>query len=97
VITVLAPAKVNLTLRILGKRVDGYHDIESLVQKVDLYDRITIVETSDEQISLECDDPDLPVNSSNLAVRAAELLRESVGMRRLGTRIKLEKRIGTFP
>ncbi len=92
-ITVLAPAKVNLTLRILGKRVDGYHDIERLVQKVNIYDRITLVATSDGEISLECDDPDLPVNSSNLAVRAAELLRESVGMRRLGTRIKLEKRI----
>lgn len=92
-ITVLAPAKINLTLRILGKRADGYHDLESLVQKVDLYDRITLIPASDGKISLECDDPDLPVDSSNLAVRAAELLRDSVDTGSLGARIKLEKRI----
>ncbi|TNF45310.1 4-(cytidine 5'-diphospho)-2-C-methyl-D-erythritol kinase [bacterium] len=92
-ITVLAPAKVNLTLRIHGKRADGYHDIESLVQKVDLYDRITLEATSDSEISLKCDDPDLPEDSSNLAVRAAEFLKKSVGLKKLGTRIKLEKNI----
>jgi len=92
-ITVLAPAKINLTLRILGKRADGYHDLESIVQKVDLYDRITLMPVTTERISIECDDPALPVDSTNIAVRAAELLRETAGSRESGVHIKLEKRI----
>ena len=92
-IRLLAPAKVNLTLRILNKRQDGYHNIESLVQKVDLYDRITMEDSSDGGITLQCSDPTLPTDSGNIAVRAAEMFRESAGVPARGVRISLQKRI----
>jgi 4-diphosphocytidyl-2-C-methyl-D-erythritol kinase len=91
--TLLAPAKVNLTLRILGRRPDGYHDLESLVQKVSLYDRLTFSDADDGVIELTCDDPTLPTDSGNLVWRAADLLRERFAPPGRGVRIRLEKRI----
>ena len=61
------PAKVNLTLEILGKRADGYHEISTVLQAVDLFDRLT-VETAD-AISLEASDPGLPTDDGNLVVK----------------------------
>ena len=90
---ILAPAKINLSLRILGKRPDGFHDIESLVQKVDLFDRITFTNASDGRISLVCSDPDIPGDENNLACRAAMILAEAAGVRDRGVRIELEKNI----
>ncbi|OGN95149.1 MAG: 4-(cytidine 5'-diphospho)-2-C-methyl-D-erythritol kinase [Chloroflexi bacterium RBG_13_50_10] len=85
----LAPAKINLVLEVLGKRGDGYHEIRSLVQTVGLCDVISF-ELAD-VISLECSEPSLQT-SDNLAVQAAELLRE-VSSCQKGVKIKLEKRI----
>lgn len=85
----LAPAKINLVLEVLGKRDDGYHEISSLVQTVGLCDVISF-ELAD-VISLECSEPSLQT-SDNLAVQAAELLREVSGCHK-GVKIKLEKRI----
>ena len=64
-----APAKVNLTLEVLGKRPDGYHEIATVMQAVDLFDRLT-VETAD-VISLETSDPGVPTDDGNLVIRAA--------------------------
>lgn len=72
-VTVLAPAKINLFLQVLGKRPDGYHEVFSLMQAVGLYDRISLTLTSS-GFSLSCDDPNLPTDSSNLAWRAVELM-----------------------
>ena len=92
-IRVLAPAKVNLWLRVLRKRPDGYHDIESMVQRVGLSDRITLREAPGSEITLECDDPGLPSGPDNLAWKAAHLLRERLSMADRGLAITLEKRI----
>lgn len=90
---ILAPAKINLTLRILGKRPDGFHEIESLVQKVNLFDRITFTNVSDGRISLVCSDPGIPGDENNLAHRAAMILAEAASIRDRGVRIELEKNI----
>jgi len=93
VIRVLAPAKVNLALRIIRKRGDGYHEIESLVQKISIFDRITLLEREEPGISLTCSDPSLPTGPDNLAHRAAQLLLETSGTRDRGLSIHLEKNI----
>jgi 4-diphosphocytidyl-2-C-methyl-D-erythritol kinase len=84
-----APAKINLVLEVLGKRDDGYHEIRSLVQTVNLCDNLAF-EIADD-ISLECIEPALQTKD-NLVIRAAELLREASGSNK-GARIRLEKHI----
>ena len=74
-----ARAKVNLTLHILGKRPDGYHEIESLLVAVDLHDSLTFTDDLSGEISLTCNEPTLPVGGENLVVMAAERLRASAG------------------
>ena len=83
-------AKVNLALEVLGKRGDGYHEIATVLQAVDLFDRLT-VETAD-TLSLHTDDPELPTDEGNLVMRAARLLQKTAGIDR-GARIELQKRI----
>jgi 4-diphosphocytidyl-2-C-methyl-D-erythritol kinase len=83
-------AKVNLALEVLGRRPDGYHELSTVLQAVDLFDRLT-VETA-EAITLETSDPALPTDDGNLVVRAARLLRETAGVE-AGARIVLDKRI----
>ena len=92
-IRLLAPAKVNLTLRILGRREDGYHDIESLVQKISLYDSLTLERVPGPGIELACSDPGLPSGEENLAFRAARLILRECGRGEEGIRIQLEKGI----
>lgn len=92
-ITVKAPAKVNLNLRILGKREDGYHDLVSLVQKVSLYDKLTFRRRADSALSLTCDNPDLPTDEGNLVWRAADDLRRHCRREDLGVDIHLAKKI----
>src|SRR4030042_1693255 len=85
----LAPAKINLVLEVLSKRADGYHEIRSLVQAINLCDVLSF-EVAD-KTSFECAEPSLQT-SDNLVVQAAELLRK-VGGYNKGAKIKLEKRI----
>lgn len=87
----LAPAKLNVGLWILRRRPDGYHDLLTLFQAVDLYDRLT-VEPRPRGLSLACDDPSLPVDGDNLVLRAALALARDTGVRR-GAHFRLEKRI----
>jgi 4-diphosphocytidyl-2-C-methyl-D-erythritol kinase len=72
VATFLAPAKVNLSLRVLGKRADGYHELETLMVPLSLFDTLTIDLTGEGGLHFSCDDPSLPNDSRNLAVRAVE-------------------------
>jgi 4-diphosphocytidyl-2-C-methyl-D-erythritol kinase len=67
-----AYAKINWSLRITGKRADGYHDLETLFQTISLHD--TLMFTESDRRSLTCDDPTIPVDESNLVLRAARLL-----------------------
>lgn len=86
----LAPAKVNLWLRVLCKQEDGYHQVETVLQTINLTDRL-ILKEAPHGISLSCNDPRLPCDRRNLAFRAAELLSAYAPDR--GVRIYLEKRI----
>jgi len=69
----IAPAKINLFLRVLRKRADGYHDIFSLMQKISLYDELTFSHRP-RGIVLHCPGSDLPENDNNLIVRAAKAI-----------------------
>jgi 4-diphosphocytidyl-2-C-methyl-D-erythritol kinase len=62
-------AKINWALRITGKRADGFHDLETLFQTISLHDTLTFEES--DRLSLTCDDPSIPVDDTNLVIRAA--------------------------
>lgn len=85
-------AKINLSLRVLGKRADGYHDLDTVFQTISLHDTIKIAAIDEPQIVLSCDDRRLPLDQTNLVIRAAESLRIQFTTTR-GARIRLEKRI----
>lgn len=87
-----APAKLNLFLEVRGKRPDGYHEVETLMVTLDLCDTLTFTPDPSGAVRLECDDPSLPTDASNLVVRAAERLREATGCR-LGVSIHLHKEV----
>jgi len=89
-VEVLAPAKLNLFLEVLARRPDGYHEIESLMVTVDLYDTLTVTALDSGAIVLECDDPTLPTGSANLVVKAALRLKAATGCAR-GARLALTK------
>lgn len=88
-LTALAYAKINLTLEVLGRREDGYHEVATVLQTVSLHDRLTFV--ADSEISVECSIPGLS-NSDNLACRAASALKERSRYED-GARIAIEKDI----
>jgi 4-diphosphocytidyl-2-C-methyl-D-erythritol kinase len=91
-VEVLAPAKLNLFLEILGRRPDGYHEVESLMVAVDLFDTLTFADDPSGAITLRCDDPTLPTGPENLVVKAAERLKAATGSSR-GATIELRKAI----
>lgn len=113
-VAIAAPAKVNFFLEVLGKRSDGFHEIETVMCPIDLFDHLVIEPTSDEKITLEVQTPSpadiadglgpnrelresawaVPTDASNLVVRAAERVREELGLKH-GCRIQLLKRIWT--
>lgn len=77
-IKLLSPAKVNLTLEVLGKRPDGYHEIRSLLQPVDLFDEVMIETTEVDGIQISSSGIEIPEGEDNLAWKAADLfLKES--------------------
>ena len=86
-----APAKINIFLKILGKRADGYHEIISWMQKLTLYDTITLHRISS-GISLQCSSPDVPLDQNNLVCKAAQYFFQETSLQG-GVDIVLEKRI----
>lgn len=90
-LTVEAYAKLNLTLEVLGKRPDGYHEVASVLQTISLADRLTFRPAG--QLSLECSEAALE-NEDNLVLRAARLLQDETGTTK-GAAIILEKGIPT--
>ncbi|MGL5096908.1 MAG: 4-(cytidine 5'-diphospho)-2-C-methyl-D-erythritol kinase, partial [Planctomycetia bacterium] len=91
-LTVFAPAKVNLHLEVLGKRRDGYHELETLFLAVSLFDELEFHPAPPGVTTLECDVPHLGTGRENLVVRAVELVRRETG-RNDGVRLVLTKRI----
>ncbi len=88
---ILAPAKINLSLRILKRREDGFHEIETLIAPISLYDEIDI-EKQAELIDFECNDPSIPGGADNLVVRAARLFFDATKLTD-GVSIRLRKKI----
>ena len=86
-----AHAKINLYLRVLGKRPDGYHELETIFERIDLADELSF-ESSPSGIQLTCDAPALSCGNDNLIVKAARLLQR-VGNTSSGAAIHLTKRI----
>lgn len=92
-LVVAAPAKINLFLEIRGKRPDGYHDLESLMVAVNLFDTLELTARCDGAIELSCDPPGLSTGPDNLVYKAAERLRIRANREELGASIHLTKRI----
>jgi 4-diphosphocytidyl-2-C-methyl-D-erythritol kinase len=89
-ITLPAFAKINLGLRVHGRRADGYHEISTVFQTITLHDTLTFQTRPDEQFELICSDLEIPTDESNLVMRATAALRERYGAGR-GARVELEK------
>ena len=87
-------AKINWYLQILGKRADGYHEVLTVLQTVSLHDDLIFELRDDGKIVLSCDDPEIPLDESNLIVKAALALQAHLDCS-LGAEIKLTKRIPT--
>ena len=88
-----APAKINLFLEILGKRDDGFHELETLMVSVSLADTLTVEPADDLRLTID-GNPDLPTDDTNLILKAARLLAEHTGCSR-GAHFHLTKRIPT--
>ncbi len=89
-IRVEAPAKINWFLEITGKRPDGYHSLSTLFQTISLADTLTFTPAA--RLTLHCSEPSLPTDETNLVMRAARRLQETLGVTR-GARMTLRKRI----
>lgn len=87
-----APAKINLTLGVIGKRSDGYHEIESIMHHINLLDKVHIKKISGKEIIIKSDSDLIPDNESNLAYQAAKLILEKFGQKE-GVEIFIEKKI----
>jgi len=92
--TVLAHAKVNLTLDILRRRPDGYHDLEMVMQSISLHDAVTVrTETGSGEIVVHAGREDLPSGPENIAWKAADAFFEAAGIVNDGVEITIEKHI----
>jgi 4-diphosphocytidyl-2-C-methyl-D-erythritol kinase len=90
---VMAPAKINLSLRVLGRRSGGFHEIETLIAPISLCDEIKIEQPSAKQeIAFRCDDPSVPKGEDNIVVRAVNVFFEETKITS-GISIALKKRI----
>jgi 4-diphosphocytidyl-2-C-methyl-D-erythritol kinase len=88
----LAPAKINLHLEILGLRPDNFHELAMVMQSVELADLVEVKDSVDHQITLHCNVAEVPQDETNLAYRAAALVQQHCG-RSEGVEITLHKRI----
>jgi len=90
---VIAPAKINLSLRVLGRRSDGFHEIQTLIAPISLCDEIKIEQRSGKQkIVFRCDDPSVPKGEDNIVVGAANVFFKETNINS-GVSIELKKRI----
>jgi 4-diphosphocytidyl-2-C-methyl-D-erythritol kinase len=94
--SLLAAAKINLYLEIVGSRPDGFHELIMVMQSVSLYDRITLRSIGVDEIRVRCDHPLVPTDATNLAYRAAALVAQrcpGVMAKLGGVEITIEKQI----
>jgi len=91
-ICVNARAKINLSLDVLGKREDGYHDVKMIMQSISLHDKVFLKLTDDKDIKISCDKRWVPSNSDNIAYKAAKILMDKFNLQK-GLDIKIVKNI----
>ncbi|OUC12579.1 MAG: 4-(cytidine 5'-diphospho)-2-C-methyl-D-erythritol kinase [Alkalinema sp. CACIAM 70d] len=94
--TLIAPAKINLYLGIVGSRADGFHELVMVLQSIGLADTVTVQEIRGQDIQITCDQPDVPVDETNLAWKAADLMRRNfpeAAAKHGGVAIAIQKRI----
>lgn len=91
-LTLKAPAKINLTLDVLAKRPDGFHEIEMVMTTVDLADRVTLTLLNSNQIIIDCPVAYVPLDERNHAYQAAKVVKEKFGITQ-GVHIYIEKNI----
>lgn len=93
-LTLFAPAKLNLFLAITGRREDGFHDLVSVVAQLGLGDELTVDTAGVEsgEFTLTCNDPEVPIDDSNLVLKAARAFAAAVGWKN-GAAFRLEKRV----
>lgn len=84
-------SKINLTLNILSRREDGYHEIETIMQSINLTDQVIITKEK-EGIKIKCNHPEVPINANSLAYRTAEKIINRYGIKK-GVKIEIEKKI----
>ncbi len=89
---VLAPAKINLSLKILGRRNDDFHELDTLIAPISLYDEIGIEKRPEKGIKFRCDDPSVPQGDDNLVIRAAKTFFETTKVEPAAS-IELKKKI----
>jgi 4-diphosphocytidyl-2-C-methyl-D-erythritol kinase len=94
--SLIAPAKINLYLEIIGDRPDGFHELVMIMQSVGLADRLDIQSSDTQKIQIYCDHPQVPTDNTNLAYRAAQLMCDRFPQMYAnygGVKIKIEKNI----
>ncbi len=92
-IKVKAYAKINLMLDIINKRTDGYHDLFMIMQSIGIYDTVTITENKSRKISITCNIDDIPLDSHNIAYKAAYEFFRQTKIKNKGINIDIVKRI----
>ncbi len=92
-VKVKAPAKINLSLDVLRRRADGYHDVSMVMQAVSLYDYVTVETLDTKEIEIFCDYPDVPCNKKNIAYKCAEAFFKYTKTENTGIKITIEKNI----
>lgn len=94
-IKIQCPAKINLTLKVTGRRADGFHNIESIMQTISLYDYLTITTTpaNTTKILLSGTSEEIPYNEKNLVYKAAKLFLDTVNPTDCEINIYIEKNI----
>ena len=91
-LTLRSPAKLNLFLRVLNKRPDGYHNLTTIFERISLYDELTFRSLSTGQIKIFCNDPLVPRGTKNLVYKVARKLQNDFGIKD-GVAITIRKRI----
>ena len=87
-----APAKVNLELRVHGRRADGFHDIETLMVPISLADEVTVETSVEGEIKISCDDPSVPGGRNNIVTGAVHEFSRRTGLQ-FGAHIEIRKHI----
>lgn len=94
-VTVKAPAKINLSLDVRGKRPDGYHELATVMQTVSLYDTVTVSDNDSGRVTISCDYEGVPCDDSNICAKAAYRFFDTIRSEVRGVHIKIDKQIPT--